>query len=74
MPTKGGIHDFSPAVRCEVVDAVAYDMRNAVTHGYFAIDLDQIWTTVEVDLPTLGVRLLALLATLTPDGGPSDKY
>lgn len=28
-------------------------MRDRVTHGYFDVDLDQVWNTVENDLPDL---------------------
>lgn len=28
-------------------------MRDRITHGYFDVDLDQVWNTVEKDLPEL---------------------
>lgn len=28
-------------------------MRNRLTHGYFDVDLDLVWTTVQDDLPLL---------------------
>lgn len=28
-------------------------MRNRLTHGYFDVDLDLVWTTVQEDLPLL---------------------
>lgn len=31
----------------------AYEMRNALSHGYFKVDLDIVWTTVTADLPGL---------------------
>lgn len=31
----------------------AYEMRNAVAHGYFKVDLDLVWKTIHRDLPTL---------------------
>jgi uncharacterized protein with HEPN domain len=40
----------------------AYEMRNALAHGYFKVDLDIVWTTLTSDLPELKTRL----ATLTP--------
>ncbi|MFC7461251.1 DUF86 domain-containing protein [Hydrogenophaga defluvii] len=40
----------------------AYEMRNALAHGYFTVDLPIVWTTVTHDLPTLGVQVQALLA------------
>lgn len=33
--------------------AVAYEMRNAVAHGYFSVDLDIVWKTIQRDLPEL---------------------
>jgi uncharacterized protein with HEPN domain len=30
--------------------AVAYEMRNAVAHGYFKVDLEIVWTTIHNDL------------------------
>ena len=32
-------------------------MRNRITHGYFAIDLDIVWDTVQTALPELIARL-----------------
>ncbi len=37
--------------------SAAYQMRNAVAHGYFEVDLDVVWSTVVKDLPALA-RLL----------------
>ena len=31
--------------------AIAYQMRNAVAHGYFQVDLEIVWKTIERDLP-----------------------
>lgn len=31
----------------------AYGMRNALSHGYFKIDLRLVWKTIERDLPKL---------------------
>ena len=33
--------------------AVAYEMRNVLAHGYFKIDLEVVWKTIETDLPKL---------------------
>jgi uncharacterized protein with HEPN domain len=35
----------------------AYGTRNALAHGYFKVDLDVIWRTVERDLPLLGSQV-----------------
>ena len=62
--------DFVTA-NAEVPWRSAYGMRNAVTHGYFSIDMEQIWTTIEADLPPFAARLTELLS-LSPDES-SDK-
>ena len=31
----------------------AYGMRNALAHGYFAVDLAVVWNTIEHELPGL---------------------
>jgi uncharacterized protein with HEPN domain len=37
-------------------------MRNRMAHGYFEIDLDVVWNTVQTALPTLLTQLSALPA------------
>jgi uncharacterized protein with HEPN domain len=48
------------AAHPELPLSVAYQMRNAVAHGYFQVDLDVVWATVTSDLPPLN-RLLSEL-------------
>lgn len=31
----------------------AYQMRNAIAHGYFKVDYAIVWKTIQADLPTL---------------------
>ena len=31
----------------------AYEMRNALAHGYFKVDVEVVWMTVTLDLPNL---------------------
>lgn len=33
--------------------AFAYQMRNAVAHGYFRVDYEIVWKTIHADLPIL---------------------
>src|ERR1700740_169425 len=33
--------------------AFAYQMRNAIAHGYFKVDYEIVWKTIHADLPTL---------------------
>jgi uncharacterized protein with HEPN domain len=37
-------------------------MRNVLVHDYFGIDVDEVWSTVEEDLPGLKRRVRTLLA------------
>jgi uncharacterized protein with HEPN domain len=39
----------------------AYDMRNAVAHGYFSVDLSIVWKTIHNDLPGLHSRIEQIL-------------
>jgi uncharacterized protein with HEPN domain len=36
-------------------------MRNRMAHGYFEIDLNVVWDTVQQSLPELEGKLLAVL-------------
>ncbi|MDN5923883.1 MAG: DUF86 domain-containing protein [Xanthomonadales bacterium] len=33
--------------------AVAYQMRNVVAHGYFKVDYEIVWKTIQHELPAL---------------------
>jgi len=48
----------------EVPLKAAYGTRNILAHGYFKVDLDVVWKTVEKDLPELQARLAAALSSL----------
>ncbi|WP_110856408.1 HepT-like ribonuclease domain-containing protein [Paraburkholderia silvatlantica] len=37
-----------------------YGMRNHVTHGYFVVDVDIVWSTVKSYLPELELKLSQL--------------
>ena len=39
----------------------AYEMRNALAHGYFKIDFEVVWTTIHNDLPGLRTQISALI-------------
>ena len=44
----------------------AYEMRNALAHGYFKIDQGIVWRTIEADLPTLANAIDAALRSSPP--------
>lgn len=44
----------------------AYQMRNALAHSYFKVDLDIVWRTVVRDVPTLKQHAHAARAALWP--------
>ena len=41
----------------ELPFALAYQMRNAVAHGYFEVDFGIVWKTLMKDLPTFQARI-----------------
>lgn len=47
--------------------AFAYQMRNAVSHGYFKVDLEIVWQTIHSELPGLHRQIEELLENLPPD-------
>jgi uncharacterized protein with HEPN domain len=46
----------------EIPWGFAYEMRNALAHGYFKVDHEIVWQTIQGDLPTLRQSILAALA------------
>lgn len=42
-----------------------YWMRNRLSHGYFTVDLELVWKTVERDIPELEVQVLDLRKAAT---------
>jgi uncharacterized protein with HEPN domain len=38
----------------------AYEMRNALAHGYFKVDLEILWKTINKHLPDLQEQLKSL--------------
>lgn len=44
-------------------------MRNRIAHGYFDINLDVVWDTVQLAFPDLLRQLPALLQAADQDGG-----
>lgn len=44
--------------------AVAYEMRNAVAHGYFKVDLGIVWKTIHADLRDVKIRLKSTISNM----------
>jgi uncharacterized protein with HEPN domain len=42
----------------------AYEMRNALAHGYFTVDHGIVWQTIQTDLPGLGAEIQVILNRL----------
>ncbi len=38
-----------------------YEMRNALAHGYFKIDFEIVWRTIQLDLPEMELQIKNLL-------------
>jgi len=53
------------AAHPEMPLAFAYQMRNAVAHGYFKVDLEIVWKTIHSDLPRLYQQVQELIENLT---------
>jgi uncharacterized protein with HEPN domain len=48
--------DFATA-HPELPLSFAYQMRNAVAHGYFKVDFGIVWKTIQLDLPGLHIQI-----------------
>lgn len=42
-------------------------MRNVLVHGYFRIDVPEVWRVVQNDLPDLGLKVEAIVRELDQD-------
>jgi len=57
--------DFA-AAHPELPLSFAYEMRNALAHGYFKVDFGIVWKTIENDLPDLRQQVQALTRGMAP--------
>ncbi len=58
---------LTPALRAAHPDipwAAIIGMRNVLVHDYFGIDLGEVWSTVERDLPALRAQLQVVFDSL----------
>jgi uncharacterized protein with HEPN domain len=53
------------AAHPELPLASAYQMRNAVAHGYFQVDFEILWKTIHRDLPGLHTKVDEIRVKLT---------
>ena len=53
------------AAHPELPLASAYQMRNAVSHGYFQVDFEILWKTIQRDLPSLHTKVEEIRVKLT---------
>lgn len=58
------ISNAARAAHPEVIWPRIVAMRNVLVHVYFGIDLDEVWMTVERDIPTLKRQIEAILREL----------
>lgn len=54
-------HSKFAADHPEIPWTVVYTMRNRVAHGYFKVDLEMVWKTIDADLPELHAQIKQLL-------------
>lgn len=57
-------HPVFAANHPEVPWGFAYEMRNALAHGYFKVDLEIVWKTIHNDLPGLAEQVLSIMGKL----------
>ncbi|MEE4461743.1 DUF86 domain-containing protein [Azotobacter chroococcum] len=55
------------AAHPELPLAAAYQMRNAVAHGYFKVDLEIVWKTIHRNLPGLYRQVQTVARELPAD-------
>ena len=54
-------HPDTAAKYPEVPWVIAYEMRNALAHGYFLVDMEVVWRTIQNDLPGMAKQIYRLL-------------
>lgn len=58
------VHPEFAAAHPELPLALANDMRNALAHGYFKVDLEIVWKTIQSNLPDLRAQITEVSTTL----------
>jgi uncharacterized protein with HEPN domain len=57
-------HTAFAAANPDIPWAIIYAMRNRVAHGYFKVDFEIIWKTINSELPVLHAQIKHLLAQI----------
>lgn len=52
------------AANSDIPLSFAYEMRNALAHGYFKVDFPIVWKTIHSDLPRLRKQIAAAKSTV----------
>jgi uncharacterized protein with HEPN domain len=55
------------AAHPELPLSFAYQMRNAIAHGYFKVDFEIVWKTIHRDLPGLREQVTTVRSALVND-------
>ena len=58
-------HPEFALVHPELPLAFAYQMRNAIAHGYFKVDFEIVWNTIQKDIPQLYNMIKSASLTLS---------
>lgn len=53
-------HPGFTASHSDIPWGFAYEMRNALSHGYFTVDQSIVWQTIQQDLPGLRAKIVGL--------------
>lgn len=59
------VHPEFATAHPELPLALANDMRNALAHSYFKVDLEIVWKTIQNNLPDLHAQITEVSATLS---------
>ena len=54
-------HSDFAAQHANVPWRFAFEMRNALAHGYFTVDLAIVWQSIQDDVPSLKTQVSALI-------------
>ncbi len=55
----GEVRSAGPLQQVRLINA--YEMRNALAHGYFRVDLEILWKTLQNDLPVLHRQIATIM-------------